>query len=95
MHSSPVQLLLGTSCSIPSGKMLKGFRLEVMALTCGGASVNRCLFKLHQKGKELVHKVVNPFATERFGYFFLDPPHLLKTVRNAWHNMKRRTAMGE
>ena len=64
--------------------------LKVMALTCDGASVNRRLFKLHQTGKELVHKVVNPFATERFVYFFSDPPHLLKTVRNAWHNMKRQ-----
>ena len=57
------------------------------ALTCDGASVNHRLFKLHQTGKELVHKVVNPFATERFVYFFSDPPHLLKT---AWHNMKRQ-----
>lgn len=54
--------------------------LKVMGLTCDGASVNRRLFKLHQTGKEFVHKVVNPFATERFVYFFSDPPHLLKTV---------------
>ena len=48
--------------------------LTVMASTCDGASVNRCLFKLHQTGKELVHKVVNPYATERFVYFFSDLP---------------------
>ena len=63
--------------------------LKVMALTCDGASVNRRLFKLHQTGKQLVYKVVNPFATERYVYFFSDPPHLLKTVRNAWQSKKR------
>lgn len=60
--------------------------LKVMALTCDGASTNRRLFKLHQAGKELVHKVVNPFDMKRFVYFFSDPPHLLKTVRNAWQS---------
>ena len=63
--------------------------LKVMALTCDGASMNRCLFKLHQTGTQLVYKVVNPVATERYVYFFSDAPHLLKTVRNAWQSRKR------
>ena len=63
--------------------------IKVMALTCDGASTNRRLFKLHQSGKQLVHKVVNPFDTKRFVYFFSDPPHLLKTVRNAWQSKKQ------
>ena len=64
--------------------------LKVLALICDGASVNRRLFKLHQTGKEFVHKVINPFAMkERFLYFFFDPPHRLKTVRNSWQNRKR------
>ena len=62
--------------------------LKVMALTCDGASMNRRLFKLHQTGTQLVYKVVNPVATERYTYFFSDAPHLLKTVRNSWQSRK-------
>ena len=33
----------------------------------------------------LVYKIENPFTEEkRFLYFFSDPPHLIKTVRNCW-----------
>ena len=63
--------------------------LKVMALTCDGASMNRRLFKLHQTGTQLVYKVINPVATERYVYFISGPPHLLKTVRNAWQSRKR------
>lgn len=67
---------------------LCGFR--VLALTCDGLVANRRLFRLHSPGSQsLVHKVVNPFAPERFIFFFVDPPHLLKTVRNCWTNNKR------
>ena len=34
--------------------------------------------------------IVNPYAPERSIYFFIDPTHLPKTVRNRWANNKRR-----
>ena len=33
------------------------------------------------------HKVRNPYSKEdRYLFFFVDVPHLLKTVRNCWSN---------
>lgn len=64
---------------------------KVMATTFDGASVNRRLVKIHGLGShDLVYKVRNPHASEeRYLYFFSDPPHLMKTVRNAWASPKR------
>lgn len=63
----------------------------VLALTCDGASPNRRFWKLHSQAKkgEMVYKVPNPFAADRQLYFISDPPHLLKTIRNCWHNPTR------
>ena len=64
-----------------------GFR--VMGLCCDGLAANRRLFQLHSDGED-TYKMVNPFAEEtRYIYFISDPPHLLKTTRNAWSNPKR------
>ena len=65
--------------------------LKVLAATADGASTNRRLIKLHSsKSGEVVYKVVNPHSRDRrYLYFFADPPHLLKTVRNAWASPKR------
>ena len=85
------------SCTTLSGdQMFEPFweavgRLErcefrVMGLVCDGLAANRRLFSLHGGS----HKTLNPFTHEdRYIYFFSDPPHLLKTVRNAWCNPKR------
>ena len=64
--------------------------LKVLAATADGASTNRRLIKLHSsKSGEVVYKVVNPHSRDRrYLYFFADPPHLLKTVRNAWASPK-------
>lgn len=60
-------------------------------MTADGASTNRRFFKIHSLGRNLMHKVVNPYAPEkRFIYFVSDPPHLIKTVRNAWASTKRQ-----
>lgn len=62
---------------------------KVLGCTCDGLSVNRRFFKLHGKDKT-VYKVNNPYAEdERFLFFFSDPPHLIKTVRNCWASNKR------
>lgn len=66
-----------------------GFR--VFAVTCDGATCNRRLIKLHSKTrKDLVYKTRNVYSTnEEFIYFFSDPPHLLKTIRNCFASSKR------
>ena len=67
---------------------LCGFK--VMGLTCDGLSANRRLFNLHDPTTKLVHKVPNPYADDnRDIYFFADPPHLIKTVRNGWASKTR------
>lgn len=64
--------------------------LKVLALTCDGLAANRRLFKLHDVDSRVVHRVSNPYSTDgRYLYFFIDPPHLIKTVRNGWANNKR------
>lgn len=64
---------------------------KVMGLVCDGLSANRCLFCLHQSvTDDFVYKVQNPYSNDgRQIYFFSDPPHLLKTTRNAWSSDKR------
>lgn len=71
---------------------LERMGLKVLAATADGASTNRKLFNLHRKKRgDVTYRVSNPYATDdRFLYFFSDPPHLLKTVRNAWANSKRQ-----
>lgn len=65
-----------------------GFR--VIACTCDGLSVNRRFFSMHGPRTEFLHKVENPFSSDgRFLFFFSDPPHLIKTVRNCWSSQKR------
>ena len=72
---------------------LERLGLQVVAATADGASTNRRLMKLHKirtKRGEITYKVLNPYAADRrFLYFISDPPHLLKTVRNAWVSPKR------
>ena len=64
--------------------------LQVLGATLDGNAVNRRLIKLHQPSSDLVYKVQNPFAQEkRFLFFFSDPPHLLKTIRNCWQSKHR------
>ena len=67
---------------------LCGFK--VMGLTCDGLSANRRLFSLHDLSAELLHKVPNPYAEDDQDlFFFADPPHLMKTTRNAWASKTR------
>lgn len=64
-----------------------------MGLTCDGLAANRLLYKLHvpRRGDQVVHSVTNPYADpSRPLFFFSDTPHLMKTVRNAWANSKRK-----
>eukprot|EP00731_Ephydatia_muelleri_P018851 Em0011g891a len=61
---------------------------NVLGITADGASSNRRFFKIHEKQSHLDTKIVNPHAPERSIFFFSDPPHLIKTVRNCWLNRR-------
>ena len=65
--------------------------LKVRGVTCDGLSANRRFFKLHDMSSNIVYKVRNKYAPEghRDIFFFSDPPHLIKTTRNAWASTKR------
>ena len=66
--------------------------LKVLAMTADGASPNRRLFKIHDPASSNTtpHKVPNPYSTGgRDLFFFSDPPHLLKTVRNCFASTSR------
>ena len=63
----------------------------VLGITCDGCSPNRRLFTLHQKQgtptNQLVYKTTNIFSNNHKDlFFFVDPPHLLKTIRNCFAN---------
>ena len=58
---------------------------KVMSLTGDGSSANRKFFQLHNKlagaNAKVVNKVPNPYCKDkRYLYFFVDVPHLLKTI---------------
>ena len=62
--------------------------LKVIGVTCDGASVNRRFLKLH--GNSLTYKTNNIYSDDnRSVFFFIDPPHLLKTIHNALYNPSR------
>ena len=74
------------------------FRLErcgfkVIGITLDGYSANRRLLSLlfDEKRKSRVkYKTKNPFSQPiRSIFFFSDPPHLLKTIRNSFANSSR------
>ena len=72
---------------------------KVISVTGDGVSQNRKIFRMHKlacscelnpdtaKPITITHKVRNPYSMEdRYLYFFVDVPHLIKTVRNCWSN---------
>ena len=67
---------------------------QVLAVTSDGGSPNRRLFQLHKlpgspRG-QVVYKALNPFSEEEQEIvFFIDPPHLLKTIRNCFQSPTR------
>lgn len=70
-------------------KRLEFSGFKVVAATADGAKCNRTFFRMHGCKNDLF-RTLNPFATDRFIYFFSDPPHLLKTARNCLASSKRK-----
>ncbi len=61
--------------------------IKIISITADGASPNRKLFNMFNIDKSTVsYKAPNPYSCdgERSLFFFVDPPHLIKTVRNCW-----------
>ena len=58
--------------------------IHVLGITGDGASVNRKVFQMHGSTPN-TYKCTNVYSTggSRELFFFSDPPHLLKTIRNA------------
>lgn len=63
--------------------------LEVVAVTCDGASSNQKLFELHGSINGVPYKTTNVYCEQKHQiFFFRDPPHLLKTIRNCFFRGK-------
>ena len=64
--------------------------IHVLGVTADGVSVNRKVFQMHGASPR-IHKCANLYSSEgRDIFFFSDPPHLLKTIRNAIYNKNRK-----
>ena len=72
--------------------MLQIAGLTVLCIVADGASNNRHFFRLHSISKfhksGVTYKAPNVYSQGEFVYFVADPPHLIKTVRNAWYNSR-------
>lgn len=80
------------------------FRLErcgfrVIGVTLDGYSANRRLMSLlaDETEEKVKYKTVNAFAqsTDRCIFFFSDPPHLLKTLRNSFANPQKNLTVNK
>ena len=65
--------------------------VHVLGITADGASINRKLFRLHGlQDNSIIYKTTNMYSKEQKEIFFIsDPPHLLKTIRNAFASPTR------
>ena len=68
--------------------------IKVMGATFDGASPNCRFLQLHgpkPKPREVLYKVPSPHTREKRDiFFFSDPPHLIKTLRNCWSSTARQ-----
>lgn len=69
-------------------RRLEAREIKVTCVTADGASKKEKLFCMHHDKKDtstFIHKAQNPYSVDkRWVYFIVDPPHLMKTVRNCW-----------
>lgn len=64
--------------------------LQVISVVADGGSNNRRFFCMHAISKlqisGVTYKAPNITQPGSFAYSIADPPHLIKTMRNAWYN---------
>ncbi|XP_034255467.1 uncharacterized protein LOC117653722 [Thrips palmi] len=91
-NPSPKQMYLWTWDVIGA---LERSGIMVIAFVGDGCPVNRAFIKLHTPAtitrSGVVFDTVNKHAPDRLLYFFSDVPHLLKTIRNAFFNSRKKT----
>uniref|UniRef100_A0A7M5XKE5 Transposable element P transposase-like RNase H domain-containing protein n=2 Tax=Clytia hemisphaerica TaxID=252671 RepID=A0A7M5XKE5_9CNID len=63
-------------------------QLKVICTVSDGASTNRKFIKMNkgvddEKCTDVTYRTKNLYASDRYIYFIADPPHLIKTARNA------------
>lgn len=85
-------------------RMLQLADLQVVCVVADGATPNRKFFRMHQMEDYMksgvTYKVPNVCCSSRDSIYFIpDVPHLIKTIRNAWHNSQdkrsRHLVVGE
>lgn len=65
--------------------LLEDARLQVLGLTCDGASTNKTMFRLlgiNGTKKDVKTYFSNPYDENRRVFVFCDAPHTLKNIRN-------------
>lgn len=71
---------------------LENVGAKVCNITCDGASSNRTMARLlgvnGHNNESFVNYMVNPVDPDRKIWFFWDPPHAFKCIRNHWFNVK-------
>lgn len=78
-------------------QILETIGLEVAAIVCDGAAPNRRFLKIHELDENfnksddgVIYWAQNRYDPTRKIYFFSDPPHLIKTIRNNFENSHGR-----
>jgi len=65
--------------------LLEDAGLQVLGVTCDGASTNKTMFKtlgINGSKSELKNYFVNPYDELRKIFVFSDAPHVIKNIRN-------------
>ena len=90
MPSFPHNLSAVMNCSIYSGSVFLDWNGWVLRWCVFAVMVWELTGDYFRWTSQLPYKVVNPFSEDkRYLYFISDPPHLIKTARNALANGKR------
>ena len=73
--------------------MLEMCGFTVISVVADGCSINRRFFRLHKmtqyQKSGITYLAPNISSPGNKVYFMPDPPHVLKTVRNAWYNSRK------
>ena len=79
-------------CVWEAARILESVGFKVRGLVSDGATANRKFYQMHLHFDKENQKdgvpcwVWNRYAPNRKLYFFSDPPHLVKALRNNWEN---------
>lgn len=67
-------------------------RIRIVTVTCDGLAANHLFFKLHAESDadSIPYKAKDPFDPSTDVYFMVDPPHLVKTIRNNFEKSSTR-----